>query len=130
MRADAVQTVLSDFYSGSRIAARWNAPGDVPRVQAKLALLLIQCLESFLPLGGEITAVCSGDDWRLTAKGPRLRPDAANLGHLLNQTVRGDLKASEIQFELACALLADEDVSPKTVSDEAAFVFSYHLTAA
>lgn len=128
--AKALQTVLADFYSGTRITAHWHAVGDVPRVQAKLALLLIQCLETFLPTGGEITATCTGRDWRLAATGPQLRPDAANLTHLLNQTLRGDLKASEIQFELARALMADDNVPLTVEPDAASFVLSYQMSAA
>ena len=56
----AVRTILSDFYGDSRIDVRWQVAGDVPRVQAKLALLLIQCLETFLPVGGQITADGAG----------------------------------------------------------------------
>lgn len=126
----ALRTTLDGFYAGTRIQARWSVNGDISRAEAKLALLLIQCLETFLPVGGVIEATRDDGHWQIRAMDDRLRPDEANLGHLLGQSLRADLKPSEIQFELARRILDEEQLSPDSGLTGSEFSLSYRFPAA
>jgi histidine phosphotransferase ChpT len=126
---NTLRATLENFYADTRIQSRWSVPGDVTRSQAKLALLLIQCLETFLPVGGRITAALDGPVWRLTAQGERLRIDDDKMAHLLNLKQHPDLKPSEIHFELARETLADLDVTLDRDVSDTECVFSYCLPA-
>jgi len=108
----------------------WSSPRDLPRREAKLALLIIQCLETFLPVGGRITASGTDGQWHFTAEDVRLRLDPDNLAHLLDQRLRGDLKPSEIQFELARHMLRDDGITPDCRETEGEFTLSYRFQAA
>lgn len=66
------RTILEASYADSRIDVIWTATGDLPRQEVQLAFLALQCVETTIPHGGQIT--CGRDDgrWTLTATGPRL----------------------------------------------------------
>lgn len=125
----AVRATLDGFYAGTRMRVIWSARGEVPRTQAKLALLVIQCLETFLPIGGVVTATCENGKWELTATDDRLRLNESNLEHLLGKNLRPDLKPSEIQFELARRILADEKLAPQSRKADTEFSLSYRFSA-
>lgn len=125
-----VRATLDGFYAGSRVAVHWSSPRDLPRREAKLALLIIQCLETFLPVGGRITASGTDGQWHFTAEDARLRLDPDNLAHLLDQRLRGDLKPSEIQFELARHMLRNDGITPDCRETEGEFTLSYRFQAA
>lgn len=124
-----LRTTLEDFYAGTRIRVFWAVQGAVPRAEAKLALLVIQCLETFLPIGGVISVTCDGGIWRFTATDDRLRLDEANLAHLLGSSLRSELKPSEIQFELARRILAEEQLAPDSGVSGTEFSLSYGFPA-
>lgn len=124
---NAIRTTLDGFYAGTRIRVIWSIQGEVPRNQAKLALLVIQCLETFLPIGGVITASCDASRWHFSATDERLRPNEENLNHLLGRALRPGLKPSEIQFELARRILADERLTPESRRTDTEFSLSYRF---
>ncbi len=126
----AIRTTLEGFYAGTRVSVIWSVRGEVPRNQAKLALLVIQCLETFLPVGGVITATSDGGNWEITATDERLRPNEENLEHLLDRTLRPGLKPSEIQFELARRILTDERLMPESRRTDTEFSLSYRFLTA
>ncbi len=126
---NALRATLDGFYAGTRIQVRWTVTGDVPRPEAKLALLMIQCLETFLPVGGIIEATRDSGAWRLTATDDRLRPHEENLAHLLGRSLRPDLKPSEIQFELARRILDEEQLTPDSALNGTEFSLSYRFPA-
>lgn len=64
--------ILDATYAGSRIDVRWNVSGDLPRQEVQLAFLALQCLETTIPHGGQITCAFEEGTWRLTASGHRV----------------------------------------------------------
>lgn len=60
---------------GTRLAYDWTPPGEQPREEVKAIFLLLQCLESAMPLGGSIRVSRDGETWEVAAEGPRLRVD-------------------------------------------------------
>ena len=47
-----ILSILSDMIAGSRLQVEWHIPPELPRVDAKLAFLILLCLETALPYGG------------------------------------------------------------------------------
>ncbi len=62
---------------GGKLAVDWQVPGDLPRREAKLALLALMCLETALPFGGRVTVTRTAGGWRLEGSGERLKLDPA-----------------------------------------------------
>jgi histidine phosphotransferase ChpT len=99
--ADLAATV-ADHARGARAGIHWPRLGDVERAEAKLAFLLLMCLEAAFPFGGEISVARDPDGtWRFVGEAERVR----DLGALWD-TVTGLAPAAGIgpplvQFALA-----------------------------
>jgi histidine phosphotransferase ChpT len=98
-----IRGILSDLTKGGRLRIDWSDAGDPARSEAKLAFLLIQCLETALAWGGVITVRQAEGVWRLTAKADRLKIDPDLWGLLLGRGEGATLTSANIQF----ALVAD-----------------------
>ncbi|WP_319823826.1 histidine phosphotransferase family protein [Thalassovita sp.] len=103
-----VEGILRDISKGGRIEIRWA--GDTPpdRRGLRAGFMAVMCLESTLPLGGEITVEYQSGAWRLHATGHRIRlqPD---LWALLDQPQSDphSVSAGQVQFALLPGLLRD-----------------------
>ena len=95
-----IRNVLNDFFRGNRINVDWRINQDLPRGEAKLAFLLIQCLENALPWGGNILATKTDDVWNLTGTGDRLKIEEPLWDIAVNPQAEADVVASEVQFAL------------------------------
>lgn len=98
-----IREVLADISRGSRLSIDWQAGGDASRTDAKLAFLLIQCLENALPFGGRIAIQSSGGRWRFTGASARLRADPDLMALLQGSDWPSDIAPSKVHFALAAA---------------------------
>ena len=73
-RAD-LEALLRDVTAGGRLRVELEAAGDVSRVEAKLLLLALMCIETALPWGGRVLVCRATGGWRLVAEAPRTRAD-------------------------------------------------------
>ena len=74
--------LLADVEKSGRIRLRLEAEGDLPRIEARLILLGLMCLETALPWGGEVLVCRGASGWRLVAQASRTKPDPALWGWL------------------------------------------------
>lgn len=96
-----LEGLLDDSYRLGRITMDTSLPTDILRRDAKLALLLILCLETALPRGGVITLQASDQTWRLRAEADRVAVEARLWEQLTEIPGEGaNLSASEVQFAL------------------------------
>lgn len=96
-----IAEILANITSGTRLSIDWQVTGEVRRDDAKLVLLLIQCLETTLAYGGRISVKRTARHWELTAKANKFRP-IPDLWLLLTHGDTGvDLTPAQIQFALA-----------------------------
>lgn len=103
-RAEITST-LQGIQKGSRLSFDWTPPGDHPRGEVKAVFLLLQCLESAMPLGGQIRVTRDGSAWELAARGPRIRIDQQAWDAIgPGRTVPPD-KAALVQFALLPAVV-------------------------
>lgn len=105
-------SVLDDTYVNTRIGLVHDVQPDMPRAEAKLALMLVMCLESALPVGGrvEVTHTEAGQ-WALSATGPRLNIRNELWSLLTSPLSAQDLQPADVQF----GLLADAAARAKRV---------------
>ena len=73
---------------------------DQPRRLTKLAFLALQCMESALVWGGEVTIGEEAGRWTLDGTGERIKHDAALWDLALGQGEVPTLAASDVHFAL------------------------------
>ena len=96
-----IADILSGLTKGGRLTVHWQADGEVPRREAKLAFLCINCLENAMPWGGRITVSRRGGGWAVVAESTKLR-ELNGLWTAFDDAVEDpDLAAADIQFALA-----------------------------
>mgnify|MGYP002129200438 CR=1 FL=1 len=96
-----ILSILSDMIAGSRLAVEWHIPPDLPRADAKLAFLILLCLENALPYGGRIRVEMAEGRWSITAHSLKLRHDPM-LWSLMTETQPGTpISPAQVQFLIA-----------------------------
>ena len=99
MSRNDILKLVSDCYSAGRTTVRWEPSTELSRVEAKLALLGILCLETTLPVGGRIHINDDRGQWQMQAYGEKIRflPDAWS--HLSGRDTEV-AEAAQVQFIL------------------------------
>lgn len=94
--------LLADVEKGGRIKLRLEAEGDLPRIEARMILLGLMCLETALPWGGRVLVCRGASGWRLVAEASRTRPDPALWSWLDARATRSrpEPGSSEVHFLL------------------------------
>ena len=95
-----LRSVLSDLYRGNRLTVDWRIADDVPRIEAKLSFLLLQCLESALPWGGRVRVTRSGDTWNVFGQADRMKIEDPLWELLANPRASVEVSASNVHFAL------------------------------
>ncbi|WP_044006734.1 histidine phosphotransferase family protein [Jannaschia sp. CCS1] len=97
------KTVVEGYFHQSRVAVVWMANSDRSRQETKMALLMLLCAETALPMGGTVRI---GPDptghWQLEATGPRLNMVDAVWDVLRTGTAPPDepLRPADVQFPM------------------------------
>ncbi|MBE3637155.1 histidine phosphotransferase family protein [Mangrovicoccus algicola] len=73
MGRSEIASILEDVTRGSRTRIAWNSPEPALRAEVKLAFLLIQCLETAMPYGGEIVVTRDGPAWSIHGRAEKLK---------------------------------------------------------
>ena len=100
MARNEIMGILDSVYKGGRASVVWTVDGDRPRRDVKLAYLAIQCVEGYLPRGGNITVLEKGGAWSVTGRGERLRDEAWLWEIATGVSTPGGLPASDVHFAL------------------------------
>lgn len=98
--------LLGDADRAGRIRVRLDAPGDLPRTEARMILLAFMCLETAMPWGGTVLVCRGARGWRLVAESGRIKSDPALWSWLDmagGQRSRTEPGASEVHFALLSA---------------------------
>ena len=95
-----VLEILSLLGKGGRLSFTWEPQGELARTRVKLAFLLIQCLESAMPFGGEITIAQMGDTWQLSGKADRMRIEPELWELLTSSEMDTDVSPADVHFAL------------------------------
>lgn len=95
-----LRSILRDLFRGNRVKVEWRLQEDVPRAEARLAFLVILCLESALPFGGKVQVTRTGDSWNVFGKAERLKVDRALWQSLGEGNSEAEIMASNVHFAL------------------------------
>lgn len=117
-------SIFSDLTMGSRMQVEWHIPDEVPRPEAKLAVLCFLCLESALPLGGRVRLTCDAAGWRIEAQSIRLRMDPEPWAALHGGPDAG-LGPHHVQFALVPMVAADMGRTPHHETQADRLVLSF-----
>lgn len=91
--------ILGDSYAEGRVQLSFDLPVELNRVEAKMVLLSLLCLETALPYGGTLV-VSSDGGWRITAHAEKLKLDQPLWDHLAGSDAETPLAAAQVQFAL------------------------------
>lgn len=95
---DEILSILSDITAGSRLTVEWHIPAQLPRNEAKLAFLVILCLETMLPQGGRIRLNRQDGAWSLQAESLRLRHVPALWQVVQDRETAAEVEPGQVQF--------------------------------
>ncbi len=102
-----ILSVLSATARGGRFDYLWQVDGDQPRRLVRCALLMLQALETALPMGGNIQVHKDGETWVMRAEGPRFNVEPALWDNLLSPQVGYKHTAAQVQFALLPSVMAE-----------------------
>lgn len=102
-----ILSILAATASGGRINYIWKIGGDQPRRLVRAALLMLQALESTMPLGGDIHITQDGETWVMRAEGPRLAVDQELWDNISAPQMGFRYTAAHVQFALLPGVLAE-----------------------
>lgn len=107
VKGDQVTRLIADMYGDSRLNINWQ-PTDVgfARSEIKLALLVLFCLETSTPLGGEITVTVSQGTWAFRTTGPKFNIRRELWDMVTGGPILEDTSASDVHY-LVARLTAD-----------------------
>ena len=75
IKTSMVQQMIRSMYQNGRLKVSFNVTeAGLPRGEVKLALLLLFCIESSLPMGGTCEITRNDGTWILNTSGPRISP--------------------------------------------------------
>lgn len=96
-----ILSIMSDMIAGSRLSVEWHIPPDLPRADAKLAFLILLCLETALPYGGRIRLEMAHGRWTITAHSLKLRHDPMLWSLMTDALPDGQISPAQVQFLIA-----------------------------
>ncbi len=105
MSASEIGSILGDLTGSMRLKVAWRPESDIPRDQAKLAFLMLQCLETAMPWGGAIEVTRQNSRWSFAAKSDRMKIGVELWDVLSRGNAERQVAASEVQFLLLPAEL-------------------------
>lgn len=103
-----VVSILKGAARGGRLSYCWEPEGDLPRQDIRIVFLVLLCLESAMPFGGDITVSARDGQWTVTATAGKFRVIADLWASLTTPRLRVDITAAQVQFALLPQVLADQ----------------------
>lgn len=96
--------LLEEHVSGGRLTVELDGSGDLARLDARLLLLSLMCLESALPWGGRVLICRGADGWRLVAEASRTRIEPQLWQLLSGGGIAALVAPADVHFTLLAAL--------------------------
>jgi histidine phosphotransferase ChpT len=103
--AQEIAAIVEGLGRTGRHQIDWSAGGG-PRVEVKLAFLLVLCISSAMPWGGTITVRRFGEIWRVAGASERMKLDRVLWDALSEPGVPLSVSSAEVEFPLARATAA------------------------
>ncbi len=101
-----IRAVLDPGSDTRKVDISWTPTGEQPRGSVKLAFLVLQCMESAMPWGGQIVVNEQDGHWSLWAEAERLNIDPALWALLTDPDGAMDVLPAQVHFALIAPELA------------------------
>jgi histidine phosphotransferase ChpT len=95
-----VRQILADNSRGGRIECHWTPTDDIPRHEVQIAFLALLCVETALPIGGDVSFAFDGKRWTISASGTRINADNGLWPLFENPDCDLEVTPSRVQFAL------------------------------
>lgn len=95
-----VTSVLNDVTRGGRLSISWSAPDRLSRREAKVAFLIMMCLENALPHGGQISFERGETRWVIRGVADRITITQSLWDMLANPSLQPEIGPAQVQFAL------------------------------
>ena len=118
MSLGEILSVLTGLSKVQKQNFHWHTTADLSRQQVKLLFLLLMCLESALPWGGDIQVRDAGDAIEMRAAADRLKIDDGLWSALADSLPCASMSSAKVQFAAATAELAAQNAR-LTIEEEA-----------
>ena len=113
-----ILSILSANAKSGRFTYYWQIDEDLPRRDVRIAFLLLQCFETALPTGGDITVTREDGTWTLMAQGDRLQFEADLWESITKPRLGYAHSAAQVQFALLPTVLQEARRQIAISSDE------------
>ena len=104
VKGNEIRSVLKAMYHTTRLDIVWDM-ADMPRIECKLALLTLQCLETALPYGGQIEIIEKDGKLFFSAKAPRVVLEEKLWERLTQPVEMAALRPAQVQFGLLAEMV-------------------------
>lgn len=104
-----VSSVLGDISRGTRLTIEWLPDQPVPRAQVRLVFLAVQCLETALPYGGEISIKMENGKWTVSGTAEKVLFAPELWGRLSCYDGTDGITPAQVQFALLPQIAGDQD---------------------
>ena len=125
MAARECHALLADLSRGGRLKYRWLIKEDLPRPEVKVAYLLLLCLESAFPFGGEIEITRIDGRWRLHGRAERVKLDHGLWALIVDPGSEAEINAANVHFALVAHAAAQAGCRISTELREAEVSISF-----
>lgn len=102
-----VTSVLTDVSRGGRLQMRWKPLEPQSRACVRLAFLAIQCLETAMPYGGDVSVTVKDDRWRVTGTSEKMNIDPPLWAGLSAPDALARVTPAQVQFALMPTVAED-----------------------
>jgi len=109
---------LDGVYGAGRLQVAWDATGEVARPAARLAFLMLLCVEAALARGGRVSIARDRRSWRVAGSGPRLRELGPFWALLEGRESDAALTPDRVQFPLLARQAAAMDLRLSVTAGE------------
>lgn len=70
-----IAQLAHDYARGARLTIEVEAGGDTSRIEARMLLLSLMCMDTAMPWGGNVVVTREGAGWRLRGQASRMRAE-------------------------------------------------------
>ena len=100
MGSPELAATLDGVYGVGRLQVAWDVSGEVARPAARLAYLMVLCVEAALARGGTVSVTRDRRQWRVAGSGPRLRDLGPFWALLEGRDCDVEMTPERVQFPL------------------------------
>ena len=123
---DKARKILFPLFNGSRVYVRWCIETSIKRIEAQAIFLSIMCLETSMPLGGEIHIGRQKDKALVKGSSPNFSYNTELWNSLLQPSHRHDIAPAQVNF-LLLPLICQQMEKPINL-DKSADNTAIHIT--